>query len=78
MQSGTPVFVDTNVLVYVSRPNAAQHPRAVQALSLLEDEDAPPWLSFQVLREYLAVTTRPQAGWPALTMSELLVEVIEP
>jgi len=33
-----PVFVDTNVLVYATRPSATQHAAALTALTRLEDE----------------------------------------
>ena len=75
MPSGDPVFVDTNVLVYVSRMPALLHRRALNALARLEAEGARPWVSRQVLREYLAVTTRPQAFGPALPMAEALADV---
>ena len=47
-------FIDTNVLVYASRAKALFHQRAA-------------WFSRQVLREYLAVVTRPQPAEPALS-----------
>jgi len=47
-----PVFLDTNVLIYVSRP-----------------------ISQQVLREYLAVATRPQATAPPLPRATALADI---
>ena len=72
---GTPAFIDTNVLLYASRPNAAEHARAQAALSRLQREGAPLWLSQQVLREYLAAATRPQASGPALPMAAAIADV---
>lgn len=69
------VFVDTNVLVYASRPSAAQHVAAQSALSRLEREGAVPWVSHQVLREYLAAVTRPQATAPALPMGTAIADI---
>lgn len=69
-----PVFVDTNVLIYAGRVQASQHEAARGALRRLQEEDRSLWISAQVLREYLAVVTRPQPGAPALTMAEALAD----
>lgn len=52
------VFVDTNVWIYASVPNAPLHQRAREAL---DGATTPLWTSRQVLREFLAVMSRPQA-----------------
>jgi predicted nucleic acid-binding protein len=70
-----PVFVDTNVLVYATRPSAAQHVSAQAALSRLEGEGSSLWVSAQVLREYLAAVTRPQTTAPALPMATAITDV---
>jgi len=70
-----PVFVDTNVLVYATRPSAAQHASAQAALARLEGEGSSLWVSAQVLREYLAAVTRPQATAPALPMATAITDV---
>jgi predicted nucleic acid-binding protein len=70
-----PVFVDTNVLVYATRPAAAEYTAALAALTRLEGEGSTLWVSSQVLREYLAVVTRPQATVPALPMATALADV---
>jgi predicted nucleic acid-binding protein len=62
--AGDAVFVDTNVLVYASPATRGgggshQHAAATLALKRLEARSATPWLSRQVLREYLAVVARP-------------------
>ena len=75
MTAADPVFVDTNGLVYVSRPSAPQHIAAQQALGRLEAAGGPLWISRQVLREHLAVVTRPQATAPALPMAEAIEDV---
>ena len=72
---GTPVFVDTNVLLYAGRPNAAEYARSQAALSRLQRDNAPLWLSRQVFREYLAAATRPQASGPALPMAAAIADV---
>ncbi len=72
---GTPAFVDTNVLLYAGRPNAAEHARSRAALSRLHGDGAPLWLSRQIFREYLAAATRPQASGPALPMAASISDV---
>jgi len=70
-----PVFVDTNVLVYASRPAVLQHIAARTAIDRLQEEGAPLWISPQILREYLAVVIRPQAGASGLPMHDALADV---
>jgi predicted nucleic acid-binding protein len=70
-----PVFIDTNVLVYASRPTAPQHEAARAALAAVEARGGTAWISPQVLREYLAVVTRPQATAPALPMAIAIADV---
>jgi predicted nucleic acid-binding protein len=70
-----PVFVDTNVLVYATRPSATQHAAALAALTRLEGEGSALWVSPQVLREYLAAVTRPQATAPGLAMATAIADV---
>ena len=72
---GTPAFIDTNVLLYVSRPSAREHARSQAALSRMRQDGAPLWLSRQVFREYLAAATRPQASGPALPMAAAIADV---
>jgi toxin-antitoxin system PIN domain toxin len=55
-----PAFIDTNVLVYANTKQSPMHDRALAALRQLWDGGADLWISRQVLREYLAVMTRPQ------------------
>jgi toxin-antitoxin system PIN domain toxin len=72
---GTPVFVDTNVLLYASRPKANEHARSQAALSRMRQDGTPLWLSRQVFREYLAAATRPQVSGPALPMAAAIADV---
>jgi predicted nucleic acid-binding protein len=55
------ILVDTNVLVYASLRNSAWHGQAIQALHMELQAGAEIWVSRQILREYLAVLTRPGA-----------------
>ena len=53
------ILVDTNVLVYASLRSSPWHGHAVQALHTELQAGAEIWVSRQILREYLAVLTRP-------------------
>lgn len=70
-----PVFVDTNVLVYLGRSSAPQHGAARNAVRQLQADGRPLWISPQVLREYLSVVTRPQATAPALPLPTAISDV---
>ena len=70
-----PVFVDTNVLIYVTRRTASEHAAAQAALARLEGEGRALWISVQILREYLAVVTRPQATSLPLPMGTAIADV---
>lgn len=71
----SPLFLDTNILVYVSAASAPQHQAARDALQRHIDSGATLWISRQVLREFLAVMTRPQsfaAPLPGATAAALV------
>jgi predicted nucleic acid-binding protein len=70
-----PVFIDTNVLIYVTRRTASEHAAAQAALARLEGEGCSLWISLQILREYLAAVTRPQVTSPALPMETAIADV---
>ena len=62
-------FVDTNVLVYATAHRAPFRNRARAALARLAAGE-PLSVSRQILREYIAVMTRPQTWGKALTVAE--------
>ena len=59
LTTGSAVFLDTNILVYSSFPTAPFYDAARSRLAELERDGACFWTSRQVLREFLASTTRP-------------------
>lgn len=69
MTGAEPVFIDTNVLVYANQTRSPRHAEAVALLDRVKAAGAPLWTSAQVLREYLAVVTRPQGELAALPMA---------
>src|SRR6476619_1125330 len=55
-----PCFIDTNVLVYASVPQAPLYQWAVLALRALMAAQAPLWIRRQIIREFLATMSRPE------------------
>jgi predicted nucleic acid-binding protein len=69
-------FVDTNVLVYANLRGSMHHSAASMMLQQAEAAGDELWISSQIMREYLAVVTRPQPGGPPpLTMSAAVDQV---
>jgi predicted nucleic acid-binding protein len=68
---GSAVFLDTNILVYSSFPGTPFHDAARARLGELESDGVMFWTSRQVLREFLAATTRPGAVVPLPTLDAL-------
>jgi predicted nucleic acid-binding protein len=66
-------FVDTNVLVYATASSAPFRDRARAALVRLAANE-PLSVSRQILREYVAVMTRPQTWGRALSLAEALTD----
>jgi predicted nucleic acid-binding protein len=71
-----PVFVDTNILVYAAVPAFPLHAAALARLDALRQAGVALWLSRQILREYLATLTRPQAFTPPIAPGVLVADVI--
>ena len=69
------MFIDTNVLVKSRVPGAPDHDAARASLDRAFRDPEPLRISRQIMREYLAVVTRPQT-WPvAITLEEALDDV---
>jgi predicted nucleic acid-binding protein len=77
------IFLDTNILVYATIDASPFYARARAALAAYETNQAPLWISRQVLREYLATVVRPNVGIPltevttAVRQFELRFQVAE-
>lgn len=69
------VFVDTNVLVYGTVAAAPAHAAARRALADRRAAGAELWISRQVLREYIAVLTRPQTYVQPVPVAALAADV---
>ena len=69
------MFVDTNILVNARIREAPHHDSARASLERALRGSAPLRISRQVMREYLAVVTRPQA-WPVpISRADILGDV---
>lgn len=69
------VFVDTNVLVYANWTGARRHGEARQRIEALAEADSGLCVSRQVLREFLAVVTRPQGDVIPMSTGEAVATV---
>ena len=70
------MFIDTNVLVYSRISEAPDHHIARASLDRAVGDGEPVRISRQIVREYLAVVTRPQV-WPiTMTMEDALSDVL--
>ncbi len=69
------VFVDTNILVYASITESPLHLVALNAIQSREQAGSELWISRQVLREYLATLTRPQAFTEPIPIATLIAEI---
>ncbi len=65
--SGERIFIDTNILVYANISGSPFHELARQCLEDLSQNQNSLWISRQILREYLAIMTRPGTFSIALT-----------
>jgi predicted nucleic acid-binding protein len=69
------MFVDTNVLVYATQVTSPHREVARRALEHHAEGPERLCISRQVLREYLAVVTRPQLFASPVPMAEALADV---
>jgi len=69
------VFLDTNILVYANVAESPFHQAALQAIQTRYQAGVELWISRQVLREYLAILTRPQVFTNPQPVSTLIANV---
>ena len=73
--AGEPIFLDTNALVHARERRSPLHHVALQAIQDQYAAGAALWISRQILREYLAVLTRPQLWGNPQPIADLIPEV---
>lgn len=81
MPADAAVFLDTNVLLAATSPGRPRHERALQVVESWPGEGAALFWSGQVVREYVAVATRPaEANGLALSVPDAWsnVEALRP
>jgi len=71
----TPIFVDTNV-IYTTVSASPFHSQAMNAVQQLNKQSAELWISRQIMREYLAVLSRPQTFASPLPASILKSDLL--
>lgn len=69
------LFLDTNVLVQATQVTAPLHAVSREAVEAADARGAELWISRQVLREYLAVLSRPQTYTAPLAPATLAARV---
>ena len=72
---GSKIFIDTNILIYASLAQSPFHDKAVAHLREFELAEIDLYISRQVLREYLAVMTRPDVLTEEIPLSSLVQDV---
>ena len=69
------IFVDTNIWLYATDPASPWNTSAKETLDMLQASGQRLVMSPQVVREYLAVATRPGVIEPAPSLPDLLANV---
>ncbi|MCP4935599.1 MAG: PIN domain-containing protein [bacterium] len=75
----SPLFIDTNILVYANIIETPFHEQALAAINTAHDAGRAIWISRQVIREYLVTLTRPQVfeNLPRATVLEQIDQFFE-
>jgi predicted nucleic acid-binding protein len=75
MTADNRLFVDTNVLIYATDVRSPFHVKAQAALNAARSQGITLVISQQVLREYLAVVTRPSLGVPEVPLAQVVENI---
>ncbi len=75
MMAADSVFLDTNGLVFATIASAPWHEAAVRAIRRLEGAGHDLWISRQIIREYLAVLSRPQTFGKPVSIAVLVAQI---
>lgn len=68
-------FIDTNILIYANVATAPFHEQALNAIKAAQQAGRPLWISRQVIREFIAVRTRPQTFAHPSTVEQIIERV---
>jgi predicted nucleic acid-binding protein len=69
------LFVDTNILLYSTSPASPWHTLAIQTLEAAQQSATEIFVSTQVLREYLAASTRLNAQGSGQPLTDILANL---
>jgi len=69
------VFLDTNILVYASIGESIFHDAALEKIQTCHKYGMEIWISHQILREFLAVHTRPNLFVHPLPLTVLIEDI---
>lgn len=75
MTTAGDTFLDTNVLLRATLPTMPLHREAVRLVTAQRAAGARLWISRQIVREYIAVITRPQTFLTPLPVSEITAQI---
>lgn len=75
MTTNGDTFLDTNVLLRATLPTMPLHHEAVDLIAVQRARGGSLWISRQVIREYIAVVTRPQTFLIPLAVAEVTIQV---
>ncbi len=75
MTTGGDTFLDTNVLLRATLPAMPLHREAADLVSAQRTRGDVLWISRQVIREYIAVVTRPQTFLTPLSATEVIAQI---
>lgn len=75
MTTGGDVFLDTNILLRATPITMPLHQEAASLVASQRATGATIWISRQVLREYIAVTTRPQTFLKPFTADAVAAQI---
>lgn len=67
------LFFDTNILIYASIKEAPEHQKVRSFIEKHLILGTPLYISRQILREYLAVLSRPQANFTSISKHDILL-----
>ena len=79
MMDDKALFVDTNILINANIIETPFHEQALFSINTAYQADRTIWISRQIIREYLAVLTRPQTfeNLPRTTVLEQAIDFTE-
>jgi predicted nucleic acid-binding protein len=73
--TGDRVFVDTNILLRIMLPEMRLHQEAEALIQEMWADEAEPWISRQIIREFIVQATHPNTFAPPLAIEAVLKQI---